>query len=192
MITFASVVSLLALILSLYNTISNRKTLSVQIKAEGLFNRVVDLNNKDILSQHEKGVFIGIQILNPSPKDIGYFNLQFIDAASNKAFGCLSKEIIDQEFESKRLFAYNTHTKRKTLLHLIDSKFGTIPSNSLRRFETIVFPTSQNFIVTFKVPIRTFKKNPYAKSDRYFKHYSEVIKLSDEEWQELRNSKYEI
>ena len=181
-------ISCLSLTISLFTLWLNRKRLDITIDYSGLVDRVETFDKEAVFPNQTTSALIVVKALNMSPKDIGFFDIQFIDANSTQLLPAFYKFAIRPEFEKQRLLIVNDNQNTVGHFNPLDSNYGLVPANSLKRFETIVYPSSQIFIVDIKVAIKTFKKNPYATTRKYYKHYSKIIKLNDSDWKAIQES----
>lgn len=185
-------ISCLSLTISFFTLWSNRKRLDVTIDYSGLIDRVETFDKEPVFQNQVTSPLIVFKVLNMSPKDIGFFDIQFLDMNGRQLLPAFYKISTAPKFDNKKLLIVNDC--EGTIAHFtpLDSNYGLIPANSLKRFETLVYPTNQTFIVDIKVAIKTFRKNPYATTRKHYKHYSKIIKLSDDDWKLIQESQQQV
>ncbi|MCQ6275762.1 hypothetical protein JMM81_12430 [Bacillus sp. V3B] len=190
--TITLLISCLSLTISFLTLLMNRKRLDITIEYSGLVDRIETFDKESVFPNQTTSAFIIIKALNMSPKDIGFFDIQFLDAKTLRLLPGFYKFAIRPEFEDKKLLVINDHQGTVGHFNPINSNYGLVPANSMKRFETVVYPCSQTFIVDIKVAIKTFKRNPYATTRKYYKHYSKVITLSDSDWKAIQKSLQQV
>lgn len=181
-------ISCLSLTISFFAIWTNRKRLNITIEYSGLVDRVETFDKELVFPGQTKAAFITIKALNMSPKDIGFFDIQFLDGPTHQLLPGFYKYAIRPEFEDEKLLLINDDQGTVAHFNPINSNYGIAPANSMKRFETVVYPDNQTFIVDIKVAIKTVKRNPYATTRKYYKHFSKVITLSDSDWKSIQDS----
>ncbi|MGE7671078.1 hypothetical protein [Peribacillus sp. NPDC097077] len=181
-------ISCLSLTISFLTLWINRKRLDITIDYSGLVDRIETFDKEPAFPDQSTSALIIVKALNMSPKDIGFFDIQLLDAKTLQLLPGFYKLAIRPELEDKKLLLINDSEGTVAHFNPLNSNYGLIPANSMKRFETVVYPYSQTFIVDIKVAIKTFKRNPYATTRKNYKHYSKVITLSDSEWRTIQES----
>lgn len=192
------VISFLSLIVSLVVAWSNRKTLQVEISKtldviEG--GSVFLINDEGIPEPYGDGVFTTIEVVNPSPKDIAFFDLRAFYPETNVNIHLLTKRTMLDKYRDKTLWrAIELEKGNVNLMELVipDTNYGIFKANSFTRFHIVMFPDpdASKLFLSFKVAIRAkFFKDPFAVTGRKkFKHYGVAYDISS--WTEsLRQSK---
>ncbi|PID07137.1 MULTISPECIES: hypothetical protein [unclassified Sporosarcina] len=188
----ALLISCVSLFISFFTLWINRKRLDVTIENLGLIDRVENFDKELVFPNQTTSVFIVVKIINMSPKDIGFFDISLYDGLTKDLLPGFYKYAIRPEFQSDQLLAINEMENTISHFNPLDSNYGLVPANSFKRFETLVHPATKTFIVDIKFAIKTLRKNPYASTRKYFKHYSKVITLSDEEWIAIQRSRKQV
>lgn len=188
----ALLISCVSLFISFFTLWINRKRLDVTIEFLGLVDRVETFDKIAVYPNQTTSAFIVVKIINMSPKDIGFFDISLYDGFTKNLLPGFYKFAIRPEFEGDKLLAINDAEGTISHFNPLDSNYGLVPANSFKRFETVVYPITKTFIIDIKFAIKTFKKNPYASTRKYFKHYSKVITLSEDEWIEIQKSRQQV
>lgn len=170
----------------------NRKKLDVTIEYLGLIDRVETFDKEPVYPNQTTSAFIVVKTLNMSPKDIGFFDVSLYDGLTKKLLPGFYKFAIRPEFDDEKLLAINDAEGTVSHFNPLDSNYGLVSANSLKRFEILVHPSTKTFIVDIKFAIKTLKRNPHAQTRKYYKHYSKVITLSDEDWKTIQKSRQSV
>jgi len=183
------IIACISLFVSFLTLWSNRKRLDIIIDYSGLVERVETFDKEEAFPNQTTSAFVIVKALNTSPKDIGFFDISLYDGLTHEILPGFYKFSIRPELSDKKLLAINE--KEGTIAHFnpLISNYGVIPANGFKRFETLVYPKTKTFIVDIKVAIKTWRKNPYAATRKRYKHYSKVVTLSDEDWNEILKSR---
>lgn len=157
--------SLIALIVSIVVAWSNRKTLQVEIQDLRFVKSgtVFFYNNEEIPQPYNDGLLVVIEVVNPSPKDIAFFDLRAFYPQTNMNMDLLTKRTISDEYRDKTLWhLIKTSTKEVRQMELLvpDTNYGVFKSNSFTRFHIIIFPDedANELLLSFKVAIKTRRK----------------------------------
>lgn len=172
--------SCISLIVSILVAWSNRKTLHVEV-SKNL--EIIDggtvfvLNDDNIPEPYGDGVLAKIEIVNPSPKDIAFFDLRCFYPETNINASLLTRRTMFDEFRDRTLWrAVKYGEKDVNLMELTipDKNFGVLKSGSFTRFDILMFPSvnANSLILSFKVAKKAFKKDPFAVTGRRkYKYY---------------------
>ncbi|EQB34800.1 hypothetical protein M948_20685 [Virgibacillus sp. CM-4] len=185
-------ISCISLVISFLTFWLNRKRLDVTIEYSGLVDRVETFDKDPVYPGQTTSGFIVFKVLNMSPKDIGFFDITLYDGLTHNLLPSFYQFAIRPEFDGKKLLAINDKLGTTANFNPLYSNYGIVPANSLKRFETLVHPSTKTFIVDIKFAIKTLRKNPYAATRKYYKHYSKVITLSDEDWKTIQKSRQQV
>ncbi|QXE18722.1 hypothetical protein [Clostridium sp. 001] len=178
------IISLISLILSLINSISNRKRLDVEIEDnlcdinDIYLNRFQYKNNQPNFN-FTKGKICFIKIVNPSPKDISFFDLRVINISSNKQVFYIYKSVLESlDVKSDQKLFYGT-TGGLAKLNYPQDSYGVLKANSFNKLDIAFFPKieSCNILISFKVAIPSLFKNKESITRKNFKYYRKVFKI---------------
>jgi hypothetical protein len=185
------IISALALIVSITVAYKNRKKVETTIETGGLVNRVETFEKIPAYPDQSPGIFIIFKFLNSSPNDIGFFDITFTDLKSKELLPTLYKISLRPDMEDQKFLAItetnNPDNPITAHFNIMESNYGIIPANTFKRFETIVYPISQHFVVDIKFAIRSFRKNKLAYSRKKYKHIYRVVYIGDEDWDIIKS-----
>lgn len=178
-------ISFVALILSIISLWKTRKIIDVSIEDElcPINNIYIGANNQLNGISHctiKNGKVLFIKIVNPSPCDIGFFDLMLIDQNNQLvAYHVQGNFASNPDFKEDEIY-FDTHDNQASgRLNLLKSNYGNFPANSFTRIE-IPF-SSENIskiTVTFKVAIRSYKFNRYAQYRKCYKFFRKTININ--------------
>jgi len=176
------IISALALIVSITIAYKNRKKIETTIEIGGLVNRVETFDKVLAYPNQGPGIFIIFKLLNSSPHDIGFFDITFTDLKSKEILPALYKISLRPEMEGQKFLAI-TETDgidNPLIAHfnIMESNYGIIPGNTFKRFETVVYPISQHFVVDIKFAIRSFRKINLLIQENDTNIYTELYMLT--------------
>nr|DAM13558.1 MAG TPA: hypothetical protein [Caudoviricetes sp.] len=181
--TIPIVISTISLILSLLNLALNRKRLDVEIEdqldnIEKIYFNALDYENKDPALNFGKGKVCFVKIVNPSPKDIAFFDLRIIDMNTSEQPFFISKATMELAGNpNQKLFYDSSGIMAK--LNYPEANYGIFKSNSFTRLDIAFFPSSEStqIFISFKVAISTFRKNRESRYRRKFKYYRKTFNV---------------
>jgi len=185
-------ISCLSLAISFLTLWLNRKRIDVTIDYLGLVDRIETFDKDPTFPNQTASAFIVFKALNMSPKDIGFFDISLYDGLTKELLPGFYRYAIRPEFDDKKLLAINDKEGTTSNFNPLYSNYGIVPANSFKRFETVVYPKTKTFIVDVKFSMKTFKRNPHAATRKYYKHYSKVLTLSDEDWKAIQQSRQQV
>ncbi|MGG1152362.1 hypothetical protein [Bacillus wiedmannii] len=178
------IISLASFIISFITYRTNKKCLDVTFE-----NRIVEIksiNTENPVIENEDGIFICyLKVVNPSPSDIAYFDLNVIDkkkpGINIDIYDQLNLKLYDKDASQ---FKYEKPLYGLTRLNAPESNYGVFKSNSFTRLDIAFTPPldTTEVIVTFKVAIKSRKNNPYASDRKKFKYYSKTYNLLHISW----------
>lgn len=125
-----------------------------------------------------------ISVVNPSPVDIGYFDLRVFNPDTNINVEFLTKRTFPLYVPDKNAYQFYKEGKRYSQLDIPDRKFGVFKANTFTRLDIVtVFDTlvSENqdmnrIAISFKIAkAAMFKKDIYALTNRKKYHYYQFI-----------------
>ncbi len=191
------IISFIALIVSIVVAWSNRKSLQVEISPdlqvmEG--GRIFFLNDDGIPEPYDHALLATVEVVNPSPKDIAFFDLRTFYPETNMNVDLLTRRAVLEKYRDKKLWrVIKTPSGKERLSELIvpETNYGIFKSNSFTRLHIVTFPDKDDdkILLSFKVAMRSrIKKDPFAVTGRkVFKHYGRAYKINS--WQKsLPNS----
>ncbi|PED28703.1 hypothetical protein CON13_29010 [Bacillus cereus] len=153
----------------------NKKRLDVTF--EDSLEKIDDISTNVGLISHANGIIVCyLKVVNPSPSDIGYFDLRIFDSENpNLTLLPYTEKVLKNHTPSATSFEYETQYGYANL-NAPKSNYGIFKSNSFTRLD-IAFSPEQNtkeVTITFKVAIESRKKNPFASDRKDFKYYSKT------------------
>ncbi|MEK4086341.1 hypothetical protein [Psychrobacillus sp. FSL K6-1415] len=183
-------ISLIALIVSFSVAWSNRKTLHVEISdlevvADG---EVGFVNEEGITDTYGPCLIAKIEVVNPSPKDIAFFDLRAFYPDTNMNLPLLTKRTIGTTHRNRIIWrAIKMPTAELSLMEQVlpDMNYGIFKANSFTRFHIIMFPNenASDLYLSFKVAIKAKIKDKFAVTGRKkFKFHGKKYSISN--WNE--------
>ncbi|EFD89934.1 predicted protein [Listeria monocytogenes FSL J2-071] len=145
------------------------------------------INNDGQINSYGPGYLCSIKILNPSPNDIAYFDLRAFPTETNINSYLLTVKSLHPEFKNAKV--YQVYNNEQTLIELEipEKNHGIIKANSFTHFDIFIANTKENEItnevtISFKIPKKTFFKDPYAVTERKkYKFYGVKYNVSGSE-----------
>jgi len=186
------VVSFTALIVSIIVAWSNRKSLHVEIDKNL---HVLDngdtflLDKDDCYIPFDQGVLSTIEVVNPSPKDIAFFDLRAFNPETNINIHLITKRTLPLKHRESSIFRkvnFPMEEENITELSIPDTNYGVFKANSFTRFHIIMFPPHdlKELNLAIKVAIRAKVKDQFAVTERKkFKFYGVTYDISS--WTEV-------
>lgn len=190
MLTIASVViSAIALIVSIAVAWSNRKTLNVNISKDLT---VVEAgtaffaDNNSEPASYDDALLLTMEVVNPSPKDIAFFDLRAFNPTTNINVNFLTRRSTALQHRTLPLWMAvdpdNEKDPKLTELNIPDANHGIFKANSFTRFSILIFPgeSSEKLGFSFKVAMHAkFRKDPFAITSRKrFKFHGVIYDIS--------------
>lgn len=181
------VISFFALIISILVAWGNRKTLHVEIGKnldvveDGYIFFVDDTGTPQ---PYGNGLITTIEVVNPSPKDIAFFDMRAFYPETNMNIHLLTRRTMLDEHRNKTLWRSIELPKGiPNLMELTipETNYGIFKANSFSRFHIVMFPNTeaQDLLLSFKVAIRAKVKDQYAVTGRKkFKFYGTAYNIS--------------
>lgn len=183
-------ISLLALIVSIAVAWGNRKTLHVEIRndlfvfdSDSVF--IFDENEENGVASYGKCLLTTIEVVNPSTKDIAFFDLRAFYPETNMNIQLLTRRTLMESYRDKAIWRTIQDPQGKEgLSELIvpETNYGIFKSNSFTRFHILMFPEEDavNLILSFKVAIKARIKDQFAVTGRKkFKFYGTVFDITN-------------
>lgn len=151
-------VSFSSLLISLITLHSNRKRLDVEIEnnlddVNDIYFNFLNFTNSSSDLNFGNGKICFLKIVNPSPKDIAFFDLRLIDLKTNKPIFFLTKAILELTNSNNQKLFYNS---KGTLskINIPDSNYGIFKANSFTRLDLAFYPKEKTkVLISFKVAI---------------------------------------
>lgn len=183
------VISAIALVVSIAVAYSNRKTLDVNIYKNlrvlggGTF---FFADNTSDPAAYDDGLLLTVEVVNPSQKDIAFFDMRAFDPDTNVNVNMLTRRTAGLQFRSHPLWMVanpeNQENPKLTELIIPDANYGVFKANSFTRFGLIIFPveSAEQLGFSFKVAMRAGRiKDPFAVTSRKkFKFYGTMYDIS--------------
>lgn len=181
------VISFSALVISIVVAWSNRKTLHVEIDknldvVEG--GTIFFVDDTGTPQPYGNGLITIIEVVNPSPKDIAFFDLRAFYPQTNTNINLLTKRTMLDGHRNKTLWrAFELPKEKETLMELTipETNYGIFKANSFSRFHIVMFPEADahELLLSFKVAIRAKVKDQYAVTGRKkFKFHGVAYNIS--------------
>jgi hypothetical protein len=181
------VISAIALTVSIIVAWTNRRTIHVDISknlevVEG--GTAFFINDDGQPAPYDDGLLATIEVVNPSPKDIAFFDLRAFYPDTNMNTHLLTKRTMLSIHRTKTLWrAIETKSETPLLMELIvpETNYGIFKANSFTRFHILMFPdkTSKRLNLSFKVALRARIKDKFAVTGRKkFKFYGYSYNIS--------------
>lgn len=163
------IISIIALVVSFWTLYKNRKTLTVEIrdKLECIEDKEVFIYNSDVEAvSYGKGLFVTIDIVNPSPSDIAFFELRAFDTKNNENIFLLTKKTLHYTNKDKHIYrSFGEKGEKIFRLDIPEEDHGVIRSNSFTQFDLFIIPkdNTTELIISFKVAIKSrFERDKFA------------------------------
>lgn len=190
LLTIASVIiSTIALIVSIAVAWSNRKTLDVNISKDLTTveaGTVFFADNNSEPAAYDDALLLTMEVVNPSPKDIAFFDLRAFNPATNINVSFLTRRSTALQHRTLPFWMAVDPDSEKdpklTELYIPDANHGIFKANSFTRFNILIFPGESNEKLgfSFKVAMRAkFRKDPFAITSRKrFKFHGVIYDIS--------------
>ncbi|PEE49760.1 hypothetical protein [Bacillus cereus] len=174
------IISLASFVISYITYRKNKKSLDVTFEDDIVKIKSIDTENFAV--ENKDGIYLCyLKVVNPSPSDIAYFDLNVIDKKNPSVnidiYNQLNLKFYDEDVTQ---FKYET-PQGLARLNAPESNYGVFKSNSFTRLE-IAFtpaPNTEEVVITFKVAIKSRKNNPYAIERKNFKYYAKTYRIRD-------------
>lgn len=174
------IISLASFVISYITYRKNKKSLDVTFEDDIVKIKSIDTENFAV--ENKDGIYLCyLKVVNPSPSDIAYFDLNVIDKKNPSInidiYNQLNLKFYDEDVTQ---FKYET-PQGLARLNAPESNYGVFKSNSFTRLE-IAFtpaPNTEEVVITFKVAIKSRKNNPYANERKNFKYYAKTYRIRD-------------
>lgn len=184
-------ISLIVSLITLYRT---RKTLTVTWSKDL---EVVDsgnvffYDNNNEIQSYGPGFYLTLDIVNPSPHDIAYFDLRaFCPHININTYLLTRKSLLA---DSSDTVIYKTMGKDNIFkLDIPEKNYGVLKSNSFTRLDLFIVPNEHidnDLLVTFKVAIKSklFKDKFSVTNRKKYRPYGRNFKISG--WEEMLTDK---
>lgn len=164
------VISLTALIVSIIVAWKNRKSLHVEI-SDLIPSRDVFLIGSDgDPLPYSDCVIATIEIVNPSPRDIAFFDLRAFYPENLNADFLTRRAILYKNRDNPVMQIENFNGRDNRLRELIIpyTNYGIFKSNSFTRFHIVMFPDpdAEKILLSFKVAMKARIKDQFAVTGR--------------------------
>lgn len=173
-------ISVFALLISLINFIRDWKRISLRITKKQILKRVETYDKVPAFPNQIPGVGIEFRFINPSKHKLGYFDMVFRDGYTNELLSSFFKYALRPEIANQELLGI-TFEDQVVHLNPMYTNYGSIDSNTYQICETIVYPKSDKIRINIKFAQFSFFPNMRSDSERFRKHKSVLITLSDED-----------
>lgn len=175
---YSFIFSFIAIVISLYTLYKSRKRLKVDMPEDFVILDKIFLDYRKIPVYEGKLASFSFLVVNPSPTDVGFFDLMVLDDR-NKPMDYLTKINVGL-LSSDDGKVYSTINDYPCRLTILDSNYGTFKQNHFTRFEipVNVQNTETKYItIRFKITKEVYIPNSFSRSRkrRNFKEYSVTL-----------------
>lgn len=181
---YSIIISILALVLSAISLWRTRKTIDVTIEDELDDIQNIYISSHDFLTNKPyykipEGKLLFIKIVNPSPTDIGFFDLQLFDQNNQKiSYFVHGNFRVSDTYQPNTVFFNKQKNGPGGRLNLLESNYGVLPSNSFTRIDIPFSATDVTKItITFKVAIKSYWFNKYARYRKHYRFFSKTLPI---------------
>ena len=175
---YSFIFSFIAILISLYILYKSRKRLSVHLPEEYfILNEIFTDPQAEPITEYTLASF-SFLLVNPSPTDIGFFDLMVLDDKNNPIDYLIKSNVGLSPQDSGLVYSYINNYRCR--LYLLDSNFGIFKSNHFTRFEIPVNVTNldtSSITIRFKITKETLIPNSIDRNRKRknFKQYSVTI-----------------
>ncbi|MBO0456644.1 hypothetical protein JZO77_07845 [Enterococcus hulanensis] len=162
-------ISLLGLFISVLNYFRDLIKIKLYISPLTNIKDVKTMDNKLVFPEDSVGMCFELKFLNTSKYQVGYFDLVFKDAKTNECLPVFDQMGLPSDLQRERYMAL-TLTEETPIINIMNGNEGIIPPYSFKRFETIVFPKSQQITVDVKYAKFSIIPNMKARHNKFCKH----------------------
>lgn len=171
-------ISLVSLLLSTLSFFKDNPKIKVYVYNTRLIKDVQTPNGKSVFPKNSVGMGVELKFINTSKYPIGYFDLIFRDASTKKPLPCFDKMTLSEEDRVALYHSVPLNIKGEIgISNIMENNEDIVPSFSIIRKETIVFPTSENIIVEIKFAKFSLVPNLYSKDNRFCKYKRFKLKM---------------
>lgn len=181
---YTVIISIFALITSVISLLRTRKSIDVTIENELGNIELVFLNSTDYLHHNpyhkmSDGKLVYIKVVNPSPIDIGFFDLQLLDENNNLVSYITHGHLrVIDNYQPNQIFFNKSNNIPGGRLNLLESNYGILKSNSFTRLDIPFESTNiKTLTITFKVAMKSYNYNPNAKFRKRYKFFSKTFSI---------------
>lgn len=182
--TLTLIISLASFFVSMNALYKNRKTLTVTwselqpIPSGSIF---VYSGNVECETYGE-GFLCTIDIVNPSPNDIAFFDLRAFDSKPNRNTYLLTRKTLLPIYKNARI--YRNHNANNFELEIPEKGYGILKASSFTKLDIFVLPNEHigNAInISFKIAVKSyFKRDKFAVTNRkQYKFYRRRYDISE-------------
>ena len=182
---FALILSVVSVYISLYTLYKNRKIITVtwgnlRPVSSG---QVYIYSNDGRCETYGQGFLLTIDIVNPSPSDIAFFDLRAFDSKTNINTYLLTRKALLPLYKDSKI--YCSDEKISFELDIPEKQYGVLKANSFSKFDIFIMPNEyiENSInISFKVATSSwFKRDMFAVTNRKkYKFYGRSYDISGE------------
>ncbi|MDV7719029.1 hypothetical protein GA840_04095 [Pediococcus ethanolidurans] len=134
--------STFAILISLYTLWKNRKHVSIDWSdniEEAEIGSVFSANNGQINGTYEYAYIATLSVINPSPNDIGFFDLRAFNPKTNINLPLVTRRAFPMLQEDSKIYhILDEDNSNYAQLDIPERKFGILKANSFNRFDLIV------------------------------------------------------
>lgn len=181
------VISFVALVLSIVVAFKNRKQLTVDFRkgltfAEG--GSIFFFDEHGVIQPYGDALVTTVEIVNPSPTDIAFFDLRAFNPATNLNINLLTKRTQLTQYRPSTVWHTISNGEESALYEMLipEKNYGILKSNSFERFDIVIFPPPElkEVCISFKVAMKARVKDPFAITSRKrYKFYGMTYDISN-------------
>ncbi|EDN9114273.1 hypothetical protein GWY05_06870 [Listeria monocytogenes] len=176
--------SSIAVLISAFTLFKNRKNLTVDIckNLEVITDGQIELiNPTEEINSYGAGFLYQVQVVNPSPNDIAYFDIRAFSPDNNQNTYLLTRKSLAPSVKDAKVF--KREGSEIFELEIPDKNHGIFKANSYTYLDIFILPQEHiknNIIVSFKIAKSAILRDAFAVTKRKrYKFYSTKFDLSD-------------
>ncbi|WP_298785623.1 hypothetical protein [uncultured Marinococcus sp.] len=187
-------IALVSLVISGIVAWTNKKTLVVEISknAEVIKPQHIMIMEEDGPLPYGSALKARLEIVNPSNKDIAFFDMRAFDPQTNINGDLLTRRAVYHDHREKPIYEViptSNESTRLTELYIPDKNHGIIKSNSFIILDLVMFPREDQKELGFSVKFSMRKpwtkpKDRFAVTKRKKFHYEGIV-YHLEKWPQL-------
>lgn len=176
---YSVIISTISFLLSFFVFLSNRKTLSVTIEDSTELIDTIYLYEDTPYMTLENAHVCFIKVVNPSPHNISFFDLNVYDNKTLNPLTFLNEIVLKLNSNSEKHTIFLKKGDAWGKLYIPEATSGIFKSNSFTRLDIPVFldDSTTEITLTFKVAIRRLFPSKKFNKRRRFKYYKKTIKI---------------
>lgn len=147
-------ISLSALLISFFTLFKNRKTLTITWSTDikPISPDVILFGEVSRPIDSKVCFYLNVDIVNPSPNDIAFFDLRAFNPETNMNYYLITKKSLPIDIRETPISL--TYFNETFFLEIPDKNYGVFKSNSFAKLDLIIIPrnlTGEKLVISFKV-----------------------------------------